>query len=140
MEQLDSVLSKLPGIPCIAVIRDPRGVCGSRVKRGQSYTGTCRHINGYIRGFRKAVKNGHNILAIQYEDLCTNSEKVIKQMFNFLNLPYNENWKTMATAHNNHRGQISTDCMKEYPKHLSEAQCQDILKRTKDWSEFHWNF
>lgn len=159
MRELENVLRKVPGVPCIVVVRDPRAVIWSWIKRNEpeadvrTFESTawikknlkkyCTHYMTYANGWRKAVDKGYGsrILLIQYESLCKNQRFIAKEIFRFIGLSFDEAYLTFKSSSlfpNIHSADISVKYLTEYKDHLPEETCLEILNATKEYENWFW--
>ena len=103
MEILPQVLRKVPDIPCVVVVRDPRAVLWSWAKRSGTDTETwirkelgasCKRYVRYGKGWQAAIKAGpaSRILLIQYEAFCEDPAQWAERLFGFLGLDFNDSF------------------------------------------------
>jgi hypothetical protein len=161
MAYLTEVLQKVPNVPCIILVRDPRAVFWTRVKRTynnapegisklewmeKELDPACNAYLAYAKGWQKAVENeelASRILLVQYESLCLNTEEESKRLIEFLGLKF---YPTILSFDNKDpryhpcRGkEVSTNYLTEYKQHLSEDICQEIVEKTSEFKDWLWN-
>ncbi len=110
MSCLDSVLTRAPQIPVIAIVRDFRAVMWSSFKRlgngdmatwqRETLPRTLRHTYSYAAGLREAMRRFglERILVVQYERLCLDPTTVGTQIFDHINLKYDERFSRFGKA------------------------------------------
>lgn len=152
MQVLSEVLKKLPGVPCIVIVRDPRAVIWSRIKRSKYKNQLimrfyarreCKHYLSYAHGYQKAISNGfkNRIFLVQYEALCRNKKLLAKNIFKFLGLEFNESYLdfTNGPKYPNVYGQgVSSQYLTEYRKYLNDDISKEVLDHAKDFREWFW--
>ncbi len=153
MEVLSDVLIKVPNVPCIVVVRDPRAVIWSWTKRlnpnPEGWTNhylskCCERYMSYACGWEKAsqVKDLSNrILLVQYESICKNSIAETSKMFKFTNREFKETFLSFENEYkfpNVRHDRISSQYLDEYKRNFPEEVCQKILEKTKKFSSWFW--
>lgn len=103
MKFLGKIMSKVPDIPAIVIIRDAKSVFNSWAKRKTQNTSVsrdkwinenleslCSRYNSYSQGVVDACNNGfkEKICLVNYESLCINPDEEAKKIFKFLNIDY----------------------------------------------------
>ncbi len=153
MQVLSSVLGKVPGIPCIVIVRDPRAVLWSWAKRAKltrkkwienRLERSCERYLSYARGYKKAMMDGFNrqILLVRYEELCINPVTEAEKFFNFLGLDFDQSYLSFdaGTRFYNVRGDgISAQYLSDYKNNFSEYTCQKIMDLTEEAKEWFWH-
>jgi|GEM_PF-2378211 len=151
MQVLPQVLERVPGVPCIVIVRDFRSVLWSSYKRTgltidewykKTFKLTCNHTLSYCRGWKEAMEKGYGerILLIQYEDLCVNKDKEAKKIFDFLELEFEESYLSFEERRYAHvkESQVSTKYLTEYKGNLPEEICQEAIKVTEEYKDWLW--
>jgi len=152
MENLSDVLKKVPNIPCIVIVRDPRALISSEIKRQISKKNphilkkSCERYVCYGRGWKSAIENGYGdrILLVQYENLCSNPHKEAEKMFNFLGFDFDPSYLHFGASekskfNNVYESTISDKHLTEYQQHLDEKTCKFILQQTAEFKAWHWH-
>lgn len=150
MESLTHILDKVPRIPCVVLVRDPRAVLWSWAKHNQSpleawielyLEQACNRYSAYGHGWEKALISHHErILLVQYESLCMNPEVEIRRIFSFLHLSFQKKYLQFSSRFiNTHGNTISTKFLMEYPQKFSQDIQNRILKNTAAFRQWHWN-
>jgi hypothetical protein len=88
---LSSVYPKLPGIPAIIVVRDPRAVYCSwrkRPPRNETLEEGIAHYTELMRGAQAALDAGKPVLLVRFEELVLFPEKNMQRVAQFLGLDY----------------------------------------------------
>jgi hypothetical protein len=150
MERLPQVLSKVPHVPCIVVVRDPRAVLWSWAKRSgvevetwtkENLKSSCKRYTSYGKGWQAAIKGGFasRILLIRYEHFCTDPAFWAEKLFGFLGLEFNGSFLHFRPRFPNVYGNTPAQAyIDEYKKHFSDEICSKILARTKKFSDWCW--
>jgi hypothetical protein len=153
MQVLSNVLSKVPNVPCIVLVRDPRAILYSWFKRSglkkevwidKQLSINCQRYLSYAAGWKIALENGlgSRLLLVKYENLCLNTLSECKKIFNFLGLDFHSyylSFKYHKKYGNVYGGEVSLEYLTEYDRHLSDDVCQQILKATEEFSNFWWS-
>lgn len=103
---VEEAFKLFPGGYFIYIIRDPRDVVASHIKRGFNRTTNeiCRAWNNYIKSFEKFHSKHSDIsLIIRYEDLVSQPRKIITEIFEKLQLNIEEEvfqfYESKASVH-----------------------------------------
>ena len=154
MQVLPSALKRLPEVPCVVIVRDPRAVFWSWAKRSnlspeewasESLDKSVKHYISYGNALNVAIKQGFKdrILVIQYETLCTDPKSMAKRIFDFINLSFDDAFLNFNDKNRNFKNvygkTISSQYLEEYKNHFSEEICQSILQETKEFSHWAWH-
>jgi hypothetical protein len=151
MSILDDVLCKAMHVPAIVIVRDPRAVLWSWAKRaevsieqwiGGHLNDACERYVEYGRGWWRAVSGKHasRILLVQYEQLCLDSEKLNRKIFDFIGLDSpNVKGNFQAYFPNVYGRSISTSYLREYEHGFSNRVAREILAKTADFNQFCWS-
>jgi hypothetical protein len=150
MEALPKVLRKVPDIPCIVVVRDPRAVLWSWAKRSGMGTeswirehlrASCKRYVRYGKGWQAATKAGlaSRILLLRYEAFCADPAQWAERLFGFLGLEFHEAFMQFHPRFPNVYGnRPAQQYIYEYRGHFPEKLCRKILSRTKRLRDWHW--
>ncbi|MEB3359771.1 MAG: sulfotransferase [Synechococcales bacterium] len=151
MSVLPNVLDKVPNVPCIVVVRDPRSVLWSWAKRSDVDKDTwicklenhCARYIAYANGWKAAIEDGmgSRILLVKYEELCKNPNEIAREIFNFIGLDFVPEYVELRRKSKfpNVRGNsVSNEFLKEYKGNLPEDICRNILDLTYEFSEWFW--
>lgn len=152
MQNLTAILQRVPGIPCIVMVRDFRAVFWSSFKRTgltieewhqKIFPTTCKHTKSYADGFQKAVDSGlrDRLLLIKYEELCLHRQKISKKIFDFLGLEFEPSYLSFENVRYSHvhGQQISKKYLTEYKDQLPESICNEIIEYMKDYKDWFWS-
>jgi SAM-dependent methyltransferase len=146
MEHLPSVMAKVPGAPAIVVVRDPRALFWSWLKRAgerptdwlQAYPGRYR---SYAAGYRAALRAGlgDRLLLVRHEDLSLRPEEEGRRIFSFLGLEFDPAYVSFQPRFRNVRGGgVTSAFVLEYREHLTAGECEQILASTSDFADWWW--
>ena len=152
MEVLSDVLLKVPNVPCVVLVRDPRSVLWSWAKRTnlsiEQWTKkhlekSCVRYMSYAEGYKNAIENGFSsrILLVKYEDICTNKIVEVKKIFDFIGMDFDSSYlhfKENIRFPNVHEQNVSTKYLQEYKDNFPEEICQKILELTKEVEAWSW--
>jgi hypothetical protein len=141
LKYLPEVLRKVPQTPCIVISRDPRAVIASWTKRRDNVNidVACNRYISYCKGYEKAVNQNlsDRVLKISYESLCKNPVKTAKFVFDFIGLDFDPNYLNLKFKNANvYEPYFEQKYIFEYQKILSPIQEFEILKKTKDLSDW----
>lgn len=146
MEHLPEVLAKVPGVPAVVVVRDPRALFWSWLKRAgdrpsdwpQAYPSRYR---AYAAGYHAARSAGlgERMLLVRHEDLSLRPEEEARRVFSFLGLEFDPAYVSFSPRFRNVRGEgVTSAFVLEYRDHLTPGECEQILAATADYSEWWW--
>lgn len=150
MRYLASVLEKVPGIPCVVTVRDPRALMLSWANwSGFKHDPECwlkdnlelnrKRFSDYAEGYHKAVKkHGDRIMLIQFEKLCVRPEPTLMKVFQFLGFKFQPEFMSFSSKHFVNGNSISTDYLFPYRDKLSKSLCKRILDGTKKYADWHY--
>jgi len=145
-EFLPFLLLNFPEAKYIYMVRDPRDMALSWKKSADHLGGVVKAANqwkkdqqNFLKNYRELAMRGQAYF-VKYEDLIGDSDKYIKEIIDFLGLPYDENIKnfyqdeltqknaTMQTTWNNLSKEIIKDNKKKYLRELTKEEIQFIEK------------
>ncbi|MDT9188906.1 MAG: sulfotransferase [Limnospira sp. PMC 894.15] len=153
MKFLPDILEKVPGIPCVVIVRDPRALLWSWVKRSpwkdkldqwqeKNLKANCDRYLSYGRGWREAIEKGFGsqILLVQHERLCCCPVEESKKIFDFIGFDFDPAYLSFLDKRysNVHESQISEKYITEYRQHFSEKICHQILMHTAEFKDWFW--
>jgi Sulfotransferase family len=150
MEVLPGVLRKIPHVPCIVVVRDPRAVLWSWAKRsglevetwrGEQLKPSCKRYVRYGEGWQSAIKAGFapRIFLIRYEVFCEDPRRWAVEMFHFLGMEFDDSFLEFHPRFPNVYGHTPTgQYIDDYRRHFSDEVCERILALTKRFRDWHW--
>ncbi|MDY7014690.1 MAG: sulfotransferase [Cyanobacteriota bacterium] len=143
----DAIFAAYPNAKMVQMIRDPRNVAVSIQSRGWSKTlnKTCKEWKGSVRWARShSQKYAGSYIAVRYEDLVQDSETIVKQVCQVVELDYSPDLLQME-GHKGWRGAnsyfddigykkqgISQSALNRYVELLDESNLQFIQEHLKD--------
>jgi hypothetical protein len=164
LNKLSKVLNKIPNIPCILVVRDPRSVVCSQLRSQlREFIGKdrskitnfikdsgrlrllisdlCKNYNRSREKYLDAINNGYKdrILVIQYEKLCLNPEEECTKIFNFLNLDFNLSYLDLSEVKfkkNIHNSIVEKKYIYEYKNFFNDEICKFIIQKVNNCDEW----
>ncbi|MEO0927719.1 MAG: sulfotransferase [Cyanobacteria bacterium J06643_13] len=159
MRRLPNILSKVPNVPCIVLVRDPRAFLWTRAKR--TYKNAASGLSKpewadktvekagetylkFARGWKRAMETSHadRILLVNYESLCLDKEQQSKKIFDFMGLDFDPNYLTFQNKDDRHTpchgNEVSTEFLDEYKQYLSQSTQQKMLAITKNYKDWFW--
>lgn len=149
LEVLPAVLAKMPHVPCVVVVRDPRALLWSWIKREgpddfspAHLEGLCARYRSYGQGYRSALEAGFadRLLLVHYESLSLAPERESRRFFDFVGLDYEPEYLSFDPAFPNVRGTtISADYISEYAQHLPAEVQERILELTVEFEDWWWS-
>ena len=151
---LSDVLRKVPNVPCVVIVRDPRALLWSWAKRSdlsieewlnRKLEPSCAAYMSYANGLKKAIDEGFGsrLLLVHYENLCINTAVEVERIFKFIGMNFNMSSSFFEKAPmfpNVYGNEISTRYLEEYKSNLPEEACQKILKLTESVREWSWKW
>jgi SAM-dependent methyltransferase len=146
MERLAEVMAKVPGVPVIVVVRDPRALFWSWLKRAgerpadwlEAYPA---RYHSYAAGYRAARRAGlgDRLLLVRHEDLSLHPEEEARRIFSFLGLDFDPAYLSFAPRFRNVRGEgVTSAFVLEYRDHLTAGECEQILEATAGCADWWW--
>ncbi len=151
MLHLNEVLNKVPGIPCVVNVRDPRALMLSWANWSghkedaedwieENFEAYCERFLSYADGYTKALaSHGDRILLNQFEKLCQNPEFYLKRIFAFLGLRFDNEFMNFSSKHFVYGNTVSTEYLFPYRDKLSTELCNRILSETGRYSQWHFD-
>lgn len=151
MRHLCLVLDKVPGIPCIVSVRDPRALLLSWARwSGQTadpatwieehFASNIERFTSYAEGYRGALaRHGDSILLNRFEEFCVDPVAGARRIFRFLGLEFAEEYLTFSSEHFVYGNTVSTEYVAPYAGTLPVALCERILAATSDFAEWHYH-
>lgn len=91
-----------PEAKIIHITRDPRGCIASQMKtfKKKNIVGLARQWCWINQNIRACQKQGHKYLAIRYEDMVTDTDKILMTICNFLELDHERSMKNYGKSVN----------------------------------------
>jgi hypothetical protein len=133
---LSDVLSRMEHVPCIVVVKEPKGVIYSWLKRHpdidlsaipeQLIQDCCNRYEAYARGYNLAKKAyPKRILKVDYEQLCLHPKLETKKVFDHVGLRFREKYLHFERKYEVYGNNISDQYLREYEGILAS----DVLAR-----------
>jgi len=148
MLHLNDVLNKTPNIPCVVTVRDPRAIFYSWARwsghEDDSEEFIRDNLHDYIeryssygRGYRHALaKYSDRLMLIQFEALCSEPEKVCRNLFDFIGYDFQPEFMNFSSKYFVYGNTVSTQYIHAYKNYLSETLCQLILDGLQEYSQW----
>jgi hypothetical protein len=150
MLHLSEVMEKVPNLPCVVNVRDPRALmhswaCWSGHKEAparwleDNFEANCERYLSYARGYSKALATGRFRLFLnRFETMCMEPQQTLKSIFEFLELDFADDYLVFESEHFVYGNTISRNHLFPYREDFSEALCQRILDATVEYED--WRF
>jgi Sulfotransferase domain len=138
------------GVKSIIVIRDPRDIiCSLNFGKGSEFTGEIRPLLYSLRLWRKSIAFSMlnlslpHFMMIRYEDLVTDHQKVLKEIFSFLEIApqtktvIDESWKGNSSF--GELSSVSDSSVGNYKKMLDEntlAYIENVCRPEMNWAGY----
>ncbi len=151
MKHLPEVLARMPDIPCVVNVRDPRALMlswarwsGHRDREEQFLAETFdKQVERYLsygRGYRTAAESSAGRLYLnRFETLCTAPVKSLESLFAFHGLVFEEEYLHFSSEHFVYGTTVSTDYLLPYQGVLSAGLCDRILNATREFEDWHYH-
>jgi hypothetical protein len=139
------------GIRTIIVIRDPRDmICSLNFGRGAEFTGLIRPLLYSLRLWRKSIAfsilnlSSPHFKMIQYEDLVSDQQRVMDEVFIFLglkprqNISFSETWKGNSSF--GELNSVSDSSVGNYKRMLDEktlAYIENVCRPEMNWAGYY---
>jgi hypothetical protein len=119
---LDSVLGKIPDyVPCLVIEKEIEQLWRSHKKRNSDLTHFGEVVKKYHNGLSQALQSyGKRIYRVKYEALCTDMNNQLKQIFEFIDRPFEKKYVTNYEADTRSFYQNSRE--NEKPLSINELQ------------------
>lgn len=150
MRYLASVMKKVPGIPCVVSVRDPRALMLSWANWSGfrddpekwiagNFEANCERLLSYANGYRKAVDAGLGPIVLnQFETMCLRPEEQLSKIFSAIKLEFDPSFLQFSSKHFVYGNRVSTDYLCPYKGRLSKSLCDRILDATSQFSDWHF--
>lgn len=148
MLHLSEVLAKVPTIPCVVTVRDPRALFYSwaRWSGHQNDPEQWIHDNlqqyferyrSYGEGYQKALdKFGDRITLIQFEALCHDPEYYCRRIFESIGLEFKTEFMNFSSKFFVYGNTVSKEYIDAYRDYLSKSLCDTILQGLETYSDW----
>lgn len=150
MIDLDNVLNKVPGLPCVVNVRDPRALMhswacwsGGAEAPGdwvdENFEYCIERFASYASSFWAAyTSRKHRIYVNQFEQMCQRPEVELKKIFDFLELDFSPNFLNFDSKYFVYGNKITEDYVRSYQRAFSSDLCARIIDATKDFGDWHF--
>lgn len=151
MLHLAEVLAKVPGIPCVVNVRDPRALMlswanwsGHRDNPGEwieeNFPYCENRFLSYAHGYREALAtHGDRILLNRFEPMCLDPEPYMEKIFSFIGFEFSSDYMTFESEHFVHGNTVSQEYLCPYRDALEPALCDRILEATAEFEDWHFH-
>ncbi len=147
MLHLSDVLYRMDQVPCVVIVKEPKGVIWSWIKRqkgldvGDVPDGLinkfCKRYVDYAHGYAEAKRNHPlRILKVNYSNLCENPVLQSRKIFEHVGLDFDEKYLTFEQKYEVHGTNISDNYIHEYQEKLSKPVIAKIENLTEKAEEF----
>lgn len=150
MLHLDEVLAKVPGIPCVVNVRDPRSLMlswanwyGHRDNPGKWIEEEFEYFENrflsYARGYRNALDNhADRIMLNRFEPLCLDPEPHLEKIFGFFGFEFSTEYMTFEPEHFVTGNTVSQEYLYPFLTAPTPELCDRILEATREFEEWHY--
>ena len=151
MLHLSAVLDKVPHIPCVVNVRDPRALMLSwarwsgHTEDAQQWIEChleeyCNRYTSYAKGYTQALlQHGDRIFLNSFEQFCQQPRAQLQAIFRFLGLQFEPEYMTFSSEHFVYGNTVSEDYIKPYVSVLSDEICDKILQGTSEYEQWHYH-
>lgn len=151
MRVLPSVLAKVPGVPCVVSVRDPRALMLSwanwsgfsddpEVWLLENFEQNLERFLSYARGYAQARElYPQRLFLSQFEQLCSEPEAQLQAIFQFIGMEFRPEYMNFSSQHFVYGNRVSTEYLYPYRGKLSEQTCSRILDATAEYSAWHYH-
>lgn len=150
MAQLASVLDKVPGVPCVVNVRDPRALMHSwacwsghrdRPARWveQNFDYCLQRFCTYAEGYRAAAASGkYRLFLNPFESMCVEPSTRLSEIFAFLGLEFHESYLSFESEHFVYGSTVTTAHLRPYLNSFPESLSRRILAATSAFQSWHF--
>jgi hypothetical protein len=151
MRELSAVMARVPQLPCVVNVRDPRAVmhswaCWSGFSDApaawleQNFdTNRDRYLE-YARGYAEAARTGrYRLLLNRFETMCTEPERALRDVFEFLGFEFSPAYLNFSSEHFVYGNTVTRRHLFPYREDFPDALCQRILDATAEFSDWHYH-
>ena len=142
LRHLATIMEKVD-VPCICVVRDPRALYWSQIKRDDiSLEDFCHYYVTHGEAWRAACELfPDRTLLMRHELLCTEPKREGKRIFDFLGLEFQKDYLSLPNTGYLYvqRGGITDEVVSEYQANLSLSQQEYLISNTEEFSYWHWH-
>lgn len=147
LEQLDVVMPKMPEVPVVVIVRDPRALFWSWKKRSEDPGPDWidrfadRYLR-YARGLTRAMESGlgDRVHVVQHEALSTSPGPTGAAVYEFVGLTWDDGYLDFDPRYRNVRGGgMVPGFIVEYRDHLIAGEQDRILEVTEEFAAWRWD-
>ncbi len=143
MLRLSDVLYRMEQVPCVVVVKEPRGVIFSWLKRQpdidfaavsrETLKAFCKRYVRYAAGYAEAKRNHpRRILKVDYEKFCLHPKSEAQLIFNHLGLEFHDDYLTFEQKYEVHGTTVSGKYLNQYRDVLHASTIEQIDEWTAD--------
>ncbi len=149
MRHLSEVLAKVPGVPAIVNVRDPRALFLSWANWSghrddaenwlvENFSDNVERYRGYAEGYLEAkAKFPDRIFLNQFERMCHAKKLQLDKIFNFIGFEFDEKYMDFSSEHFVYGNKISTEYLFPHLGKLSGELCDRIVEATSKYRWWH---
>lgn len=150
MAQLSSVLDKVPGVPCVVNVRDPRSLmhswaCWSGHRDApaawveENFDYCVQRFCSYAEGYRAAADAGkYRLFLNPFESMCLAPAARLAEIFAFLALEFDESYLTFESEHFVYGNTVTTAHLTPYRESFAASLSERILTATSAFRAWHF--
>lgn len=151
MMRLSEVMEKVPELPCVVNVRDPRALmhswaCWSGFKDSpaawleDNFESNCERFLNYAHGYSAAKASGrYRLFLNRFEIMCLEPQDTMTSIFNFLGYDFSEEYMFFESEHLVYGNTLTRNHLFPYREDFSDALCHRILDATADYSDWHFH-
>lgn len=151
MLHLNEVLARVPALPCVVNVRDPRALMYSWANWSghtddperwleENFASNCHRFLSYAKGYETALgSHSTRIYLNQFEKLCFSPQKELRGIFEFLGYEFENRFLNFESEHFVYGNTVSEDYVFAYRQRLSDGICERILDATAEFKEWHFH-
>lgn len=149
MKHLSEVMAKVPGLPCVVNVRDPRALLLSWANWSghkhdaeawlrENFSENIERYASYAEGYLAAEKKfAERLYLNQFERMCINPAVEVARIFNFLGFDFETSFLNFSSKHFVYGNDVSTEYLFPYLGNLSEDLCGLIVEATSAYRQWH---
>ncbi len=149
MKILDKVLARFHDVPCVVIVKEPKGVIWSWLKRQPDIDLNCipeaivdefcSRYESYAKGYRQALDRfPERIFTVDYAALCLDTESMAKKIYDHIGIDFDSRYLTFEKKYEVHASTVVRDYLSEYESRLSPAIVRRIEKKTRKAQKLLW--
>jgi hypothetical protein len=151
MMQLSEVMEKVPQLPCIVNVRDPRALmhswaCWSGFKDSpaawleDNFESNCERFLNYAKGYSVArATERYRLYLNRFETMCLEPRETMISIFDFLGQDFSEEYLFFESEHFVYGNTVTNDHLFPYREDFSDALCNRILDATAEYADWHFH-